>query len=32
MIHGFFSMSEMIDHGMAAIDQAAAHVKRALEA
>ena len=32
MIHGFFSMSEMIDHGMAAIDQAADHVKRALEA
>lgn len=31
MIHGFFSMSEMIDDGASAIEQAAAHVGRALD-
>jgi acetyl esterase/lipase len=31
MIHGFFSMSEMVDDGMKAIEHAASLVKTALE-
>jgi len=31
MIHGFFSMSEMVDDGMRAIEHAASLVKTALE-